>query len=360
MIDFLKHHNKKNRQQNFLFFIFIFLALFIVFIGLKDSELIKFKKSKAQSFGISPPYIQAFELLPGDMLVQSIRVLRGDDESAQKVQIDLQAPQIANWFELPAGNIVYFAKGQKSVSAQFKILVPPYVLPGDYSGDITFRLQTLHEKGVGVGVGARATIKLTVKENSFKNSKQVVNNDLYSQYKGYVVYTEKEDEFYFIHPKEKIAYQIGLASSSKAEVRLLSKFVSQQDLAGIPFGFLKNVNFIDQDKDGLSDDIEKAIGTNEFIVDTDNDFMNDFLELQNGFDPLKKGAWLPISYRLAEQYKGNFLIDEKNNVWYLSPTDLRRYLLTDSINFNDIFLSLGRMLTDQEFDSLFSGPQESL
>ncbi|MEM7312106.1 MAG: FG-GAP-like repeat-containing protein [Planctomycetota bacterium] len=49
----------------------------------------------------------------------------------------------------------------------------------------------------------------------------------------------------------------------------------------------------DQDGDGLPDDIEKAIGSNLASVDSDEDGIDDFTEIQQGLNPLD-GAVLPL------------------------------------------------------------------
>lgn len=47
------------------------------------------------------------------------------------------------------------------------------------------------------------------------------------------------------------------------------------------------INFLDSDKDGLSDELEKQIGTDPYSIDTDNDGLNDYQEfLVYGTNPL--------------------------------------------------------------------------
>ena len=43
---------------------------------------------------------------------------------------------------------------------------------------------------------------------------------------------------------------------------------------------------VDSDEDGLSDDLEKEIGTDPFNKDTDNDGYNDGEEIKNGYNPI--------------------------------------------------------------------------
>lgn len=45
--------------------------------------------------------------------------------------------------------------------------------------------------------------------------------------------------------------------------------------------------FLDSDQDGLSDEEEKAYGTNPFVADTDEDGYSDGAEVKSGYNPLK-------------------------------------------------------------------------
>lgn len=62
---------------------------------------------------------------------------------------------------------------------------------------------------------------------------------------------------------------------------------------------------IDSDGDGLSDDIEKGLGTDPHNVDTDNDSYNDSDEIKNGYNPLGQGKFRmllsPIETALIEE-----------------------------------------------------------
>lgn len=51
------------------------------------------------------------------------------------------------------------------------------------------------------------------------------------------------------------------------------------------------VPFVDRDRDGLSDSVEQALGTNPNLSDTDGDGLNDFVEVRIGADPLPPENW---------------------------------------------------------------------
>jgi hypothetical protein len=80
----------------------------------------------------------------------------------------------------------------------------------------------------------------------------------------------------------------------------------------------------------LSDDFEKAVGTDPFDPDTDGDTYNDSEELSHGYDPLTHS-----SYRLVKDEKftkslaGGILlqVEGRGEAWYVNPLNLKRHYL---------------------------------
>ncbi|MCX6793088.1 MAG: hypothetical protein NTY12_03600 [Candidatus Falkowbacteria bacterium] len=85
----------------------------------------------------------------------------------------------------------------------------------------------------------------------------------------------------------------------------------------------------DTDQDGLSDEIEQAVGTDINKADTDADGFSDKQELLTGFDPLVAKARLPIDQKYADQQRGNILINITGgkDAWYVGPADGKLYFL---------------------------------
>jgi len=77
-----------------------------------------------------------------------------------------------------------------------------------------------------------------------------------------------------INIKEKTNYQL---LSAQEEVVVADNYLVKP----LPALLIK-----DTDQDGVSDDIEKRLGTNVNLTDTDNDGYSDFLEIKNGYNPL--------------------------------------------------------------------------
>ncbi len=105
--------------------------------------------------------------------------------------------------------------------------------------------------------------------------------------------------------------------------------ISNADISKIAIADANLASGPDTDKDGLSDDVETVIGTDPAKDDTDGDTFKDKDELLSGFDPIAKGARLPIDQKYADQQKGRIIIQIEGNkdAWYVSPADGKRYFL---------------------------------
>lgn len=105
--------------------------------------------------------------------------------------------------------------------------------------------------------------------------------------------------------------------------------ISKNDLARIPVADANLSAGVDTDTDGLSDEVEAAIGTAKDKIDTDGDTYTDRDELLRGFDPLVAGRALPIDTDYANKQKGRLLIAVEGNKegWYVNPGDGKRYFL---------------------------------
>lgn len=105
--------------------------------------------------------------------------------------------------------------------------------------------------------------------------------------------------------------------------------ISKNDLARIPVADANISNGVDTDSDGLSDEVERALGTDREKADTDGDNYDDRSEILNGFDPLVPSRNLPIDTEYSNRQKGRILIAVEGNkeAWYVNPGDGKRYFL---------------------------------
>jgi len=105
--------------------------------------------------------------------------------------------------------------------------------------------------------------------------------------------------------------------------------IARKDLDRIPVAEANLNNGVDTDQDGLSDEVEIAIGTDKEKADTDGDGFNDRAEVLGSFDPLKANISLPVDMNYSNQQKGRIVIsvDGNKEAWYVNPGDAKRYFL---------------------------------
>jgi chitodextrinase len=86
---------------------------------------------------------------------------------------------------------------------------------------------------------------------------------------------------------------------------------------------------IDEDKDGLSNDLEVALRSSSAKTDTDGDSFSDYNEVLNGFDPTIKNGKMPIDQAFAKKQAGKIClqVESKGQAWYINPTESKRYYL---------------------------------
>jgi len=102
--------------------------------------------------------------------------------------------------------------------------------------------------------------------------------------------------------------------------------VTNHNLASIPLADA-NLGGQDQDQDGLSDIVERSLGTDPTKADTDGDGYDDKSELLSGHNPLGPGM-LPINPDYVNSVKGKILlqIEGDKSAWYVAGDGKRYYL----------------------------------
>ncbi len=84
----------------------------------------------------------------------------------------------------------------------------------------------------------------------------------------------------------------------------------------------------DDDGDGISNDLEIALGLDHRLADSDGDGYSDKMELVNGHSPKGPGRFVPDT-AFTERNKGRIFIqvEGKGEAWYVNPGDGSRYYL---------------------------------
>jgi hypothetical protein len=128
-------------------------------------------------------------------------------------------------------------------------------------------------------------------------------------------------------------------------MRALGLGVSNANLEKIPMGIQEKLfNLKDTDGDGISDNIETAVGIDPNKSDSDEDGLDDKTEILGGYMPngAEKYAY---DANFADKLKGRILlqVESHGEAWYVNPTDGKKYYLGDPGTAYNVmkFLSLG-------------------
>lgn len=163
---------------------------------------------------------------------------------------------------------------------------------------------------------------------------------------------EEKGRAWYVYPENQTRYYLGTPAGAFNLMKMLGLGISNKDLAKVPIGILTN-NYPDSDADGIYDILEKAIGTDQYGKDTDNDSYGDKEELDNGYNPLGGGKQ-PIDKKFIQKNSGKiFLQVEKNGeAWYVEPLAQKRYFLGRPIDAFQIMRNFGLGITNADLQKI--------
>ncbi len=167
---------------------------------------------------------------------------------------------------------------------------------------------------------------------------------------------QSHGEAWYVNPTEQKKYYMGRPQDA---FNLMKKFgvgITDRDLEKIPIGLIASSSIYDTDGDGLSDDLEKAIGTDLTKTDTDNDGYDDKSEIQGNYNPLGQGRINADNNSINNNLGKIFIqVEKQGQAWYLNPTDKKRYFLNRPTDAFDIMRKLGLGITDYDLSQIAYG-----
>lgn len=148
-------------------------------------------------------------------------------------------------------------------------------------------------------------------------------------------------EAWYVSPVNLQRYFLGRPKDAFNLMRKLGTGISNQDLEKIPV----NLDFqsgVDSDYDGLSDNLEIALGTSSSLVDSDSDGFTDKQELSISFN-LNGHGNLPIDLNFSSKQKGKIFLQvgSHGEAWYINPSDGMRYYLGRPADAFSLMRTLG-------------------
>jgi hypothetical protein len=147
---------------------FLILAFFIPVLFLSTG--VQFVQA---GFGITPPYVKNTSLTRNSAYEQQILLVRGDPNTAQIAQIEVDAPEIASWIQVVEGTQIKLPQGEQKVPMTVKVVVPDDAEFKTYTGSI--RITTVPDNdqvtpgAVSISLGALVDIELTVIDKEIKD-----------------------------------------------------------------------------------------------------------------------------------------------------------------------------------------------
>lgn len=145
---------------------------------------------------------------------------------------------------------------------------------------------------------------------------------------GYVVLqVEENGEAWYVHPGTLSRYYLGRPEQAFRVMREQGVGISNADISRIPVGLTPRQE-PDRDGDGLSDELETALGSNPGLMDSDNDGYNDLEELKRGFN-LNGSGQVAYDPAFARRQAGRIFLQVQSHgeAWYVYPRDNKRYYL---------------------------------
>lgn len=183
-----------------------------------------------------------------------------------------------------------------------------------------------------------------------KNLIETVDIALVNRVKGRILLqVEEHGEAWYVDPISENKLYMKDGQAAYDIMRALGLGITNTDLEKIPIGIQEKLfNLEDTDGDGISDNAEKAIGTDLNKADSDEDGTNDKTEILDGYKP--DGSKYVYDTSLTNRLIGRIVlqVESHGEAWYIHPENGKRYYLGDPDTAYSVmrYLSLGITNTD--------------
>ncbi|MFW5888718.1 MAG: hypothetical protein ACOCVY_03310 [Patescibacteria group bacterium] len=167
--------------------------------------------------------------------------------------------------------------------------------------------------------------------------------------------TQGSGEAWYIRPEDNKKYYLGSPENAFEMMTRFGTGISDKDLLRLPIG-VADYDKTDSDGDGLSDSLEKNLGTDPEKADTDGDGYDDKTEILHNYNPAGKGK-PDIDKDFAEKHSGKIFlqVEADGEAWYINPGDGRRYFLNRPSHAFAIMKKLSLGATDQIIENIPAG-----
>lgn len=165
---------------------------------------------------------------------------------------------------------------------------------------------------------------------------------------------QSHGEAWYVNPADLKKYYLGRPQDAFDLMRSFGIGITDAHLDKIAIGAIESSD--DNDRDGLSNRLENAIGTNPQDADSDFDGFDDQYEIKNYYNPSGTGRYAIDSNFAAKNAGKIFLQVEKNGeAWYVNPTDRMRYYLGRPSDAFALMRILGLGITNGNIANIATG-----
>lgn len=162
--------------------------------------------------------------------------------------------------------------------------------------------------------------------------------------------TEENGEAWYVNPVNLKRYYLGRPNDAFNIMKELGTGISNKDLNKIRVADANLLSDIDTDKDGLSDMIEDAVGTDKNKSDTDGDGFADKEEVLSGYHPNISN--IDKNFTTKNAGKIFLQVENKGEAWYVDVINLKRYYLGRPADAFNIMRSLGLGITNSNLEKI--------
>ncbi len=121
------------------------------------------------AFGVSPPFLNAFHLVPGATYTQTIYLVQDNPATDLTINATLNVPaSIKSWISIDKGIQFVIPAGTRQFPVNITVTVPKNQTLGSYSGNIVFATAPSPSGQVSIALGANVAVNLTVGNNIYE------------------------------------------------------------------------------------------------------------------------------------------------------------------------------------------------
>ncbi len=163
---------------------------------------------------------------------------------------------------------------------------------------------------------------------------------------------ESRGEAWYVSPTDGKRIYMRDGATAYATMRQLGLGISNADIAKVPVGVVAGGE--DRDADGLPDDTEAALGSDETNPDSDGDGYRDGAEVAAGYNPLGSGRMPAADSRIARAVAGRIVlqVEAEGQAWYVDPRTQKRYYLANGDGALNVMRKLGQGISNRDIAAI--------